>query len=528
MAKEAQASAVTPEAHQNRDGAQQQENPQSAELANAESHGTAEEVQRLSDEMRVRRSVVEKLRAQGIVPYAERFPVSHLSTEARTLQDGAEVAIAGRIRLWRSFGKLIFGTLQDRAGTVQFSFRKETLGEKLPWLEEHLFVGDFIGIQGQMWTTKKGERTVDAQQVQILSKAVRPLPDKWHGLTDTEAKYRQRYLDLLANEETRARFRTRSRIISLIRAFLDRHDFLEVETPMLQAAASGAAARPFETYHNALDRHFYLRISPETYLKRLVAGGLDRVYEIGRNFRNEGIDPSHLQEFTMLEWYAAYWSYQDNIRFVRELIQHVIQEVCGTLTLSYQGTTIDFSGEWPEYDIRTLITERSGIDVRQVTEVETLKKQIRERGIEIENLDAAVSYGNLVDMLYKKTVRPYLIQPCIVAKQPAEMVPLARRSDQDPSSLDMFQVVVNSWEIVKAYSELVDPELQRATLEDQLRLRQAGDEETMMLEEDFIEAMEFGMPPMSGLGLGIDRFIALVTDQPSLRDVVFFPQMRER
>jgi lysyl-tRNA synthetase class 2 len=339
-------------------------------------------------------------------------------------------------------------------------------------------------------------------------------------------RYRKRYLDLLGNPESRRRFEVRSRLITHIRRWLDDRGFLEVETPMLQAAASGAAARPFSTHHNALDRDFYLRISPETFLKRVVAGGFDRVYEIGRNFRNEGIDSSHLQEFTMLEWYAAYWDYTDNMATVRDLIVSALESVVGTTVVEVDGVSIDFGTEWPVIDYRTAVRDATGIDLAAVRDVDALKAAIAERGI-ADDLDDAPSYAALVDLLYKRTVRPSLVQPCFLVHHPAELVPLARRNDDDPDVLDMFQVVVAGWEIVKAYSELVDPVEQEERLLEQVRMREAGDDETMMMEDDFIEAMRHGMPPMSGLGLGIDRFVALATGAPTLRDVVLFPLLRE-
>jgi lysyl-tRNA synthetase class 2 len=387
-------------------------------------------------------------------------------------------------------------------------------------------MGDFIGVEGYRYITGKGEPTLGARTVTVLQRSLEPMPDKWAGVVDTDVRYRKRYLDLLGNPESRQRFLVRSRLIAFIRRWLDERGFLEVETPMLQAAASGAAARPFSTHHNALDRDFYLRISPETYLKRVVAGGFDRVYEIGRNFRNEGIDTSHLQEFTMLEWYAAYWDYTDNMTAVRDLIVAALEEVTGSTSVELDGVTLDFGAAWPVIDYRTAVRDATGIDLAVVRDVDTLKAEIAERGI-ADDLGDTVSYGALVDLLYKRTVRPSLVQPCFLVHHPAELVPLARRNDDDPSVLDMFQVVVAGWEIVKAYSELVDPVEQEERLLDQVRLREAGDDETMMMEDDFIEAMRHGMPPMSGLGLGIDRFVALATGAPTLRDVVLFPLLRE-
>ncbi|WP_322749012.1 MULTISPECIES: lysine--tRNA ligase [unclassified Frankia] len=447
-----------------------------------------------------------------------------VAADVEATPDGTAVRLAGRVVLWRRMGGLIFGHLQDRSGRLQISLSRDDLGAEVvkEW-SRAVKIGDFVGVAGSLYTTRRGERTVAVSELTVLNRTVRALPDKWQGISNVEARYRRRYLDLLVNADSRGRFQTRAKIIRRIRRFLDDNDFLEVETPVLQEAASGAAARPFVTRHNALGEDFYLRISPETYLKRVVVGSLDRVYELGRNFRNEGMDSSHLQEFTMLEWYAAYWDYRDNMAFVRALILAVLDEVFGTRTVTYDGVKLDFGADWPELDYRTEVARRTGIDLTVVRDLPTLRERVAGLGLEV---DGAASYAGLVDLLYKKTVRPDLVQPCFLVHHPAELVPLARRSDSDPTRLDMFQVVVNGWEIVKAYSELVDPAEQRERLEEQTRLREAGDDETMMMEEDFIEAMEYGMPPMSGLGLGIDRFVALLTDAPTLREVVLFPTMR--
>jgi lysyl-tRNA synthetase class 2 len=456
------------------------------------------------------------------------FPVDTLSDAARSAPEGAPVRLAGRIVLWRRMGGLIFGHIQDRAGRVQVSLARDDFGAEdfLHWTKA-VKIGDFIGVTGETYTTRRGEPTVRARELVVLNRTVRALPDKWAGLSNVEARYRRRYLDLLVNPESRDRFRTRAKVISRMRRFLDDADFLEVETPVLTEAASGAAARPFITRHNALGEDFYLRISPETFLKRIVVGSLDRVYELGRNFRNEGMDSSHLQEFTMLEWYAAYWDYRDNMAFVREMILAVLDDVVGSRTITFGGTKLDFGADWPEIDYRAEVERRTGVDLTVVRDLPALKARVAELGLECAGeVGATKSYAAGVDLLYKRTVRPHLIQPCFLVHHPAELVPLARRSDSDPSRLDMFQVVVDGAEIVKAYSELVDPAEQRRRLEEQAELRAAGDDETMMLEEDFIEAMEYGMPPMSGLGIGIDRFVALLTDAPTLREVVLFPTMR--
>jgi lysyl-tRNA synthetase class 2 len=460
---------------------------------------------------------------------AGRYPVDTTCADAPGHDDTDVLHLAGRVVLWRDMGGLAFGQIQDQTGRVQVSLQKKELGaEQYKAWARGVSLGDFIGVSGHMWTTNKGERTLAVSELTVLSRAFRSMPDKWAGISDTEIRYRKRYLDLVANPESRRRFLVRSQVISRIRRFLDDHGFIEVETPILQGAASGAAARPFSTHHNALDRDFFLRISPETYLKRVIAGSFDRVYELGRNFRNEGVDSSHLQEFTMLEWYAAYWDYRDNIAFITELVQTVLTDVLGTQVVTLGDVELDFSGTWPVIDYRDAVREATGIDLVAIRDVDALKAAIAAADlVDEDELAATVSYGALVDLLYKRTVRPTLVQPCVLVHHPAELVPLARRSDEDGSRLDMFQVVVNGWEIVKAYSELIDPFEQKARLEEQVALREAGDDETMMMEDDFIEAMEYGMPPMSGLGLGIDRLVALITDAPTLRDVVLFPQMRD-
>ncbi len=480
-----------------------------------------------TDYRQIRRDKIARLRELGIVPYAERFETTHTLTDAVALDDEAPCRVAGRLVSHRSFGKLIFAHLMDRSGRAQVSFEKAVLDAvSFEVAGKLLDVGDFVGIEGELWTTRKGERTVRANALTFLAKGLRPLPEKWHGLSDRELRARQRYLDLIANADSRERFVTRSRVVQFIRRYLDDAGFMEVETPILQAASSGAAARPFVTHHNALDRDLFLRISPETYLKRLVVGGLERVYEIGKNFRNEGIDPSHLQEFTMLEWYAAYWSYRDNMRVVRDLIQSLVTEFAGGTTLTYQGVDLDFGGDWPEVDYVTAVRDATSVDLASHDTLESLASAVKASVPEID-VETYPSYPSLVDALYKKTVRPSLIQPCFLVHHPSELVPLARRNDANPRILDMFQVLVNSWEMVKAYSELVDPIEQHARMLEQQAYREGGDDETMMMEEDYIECMEYGMPPISGLGLGIDRFVAILTGVESLRDVVFFPSLRD-
>ena len=390
---------------------------------------------------------------------------------------------------------------------------------------QEIALGDIVGVDGVRWTTRKGEPTVRVKAYEVLQRTRTGFPDKWTGVTDVETRYRKRYLELALDPDARQRFLRRTWIVDAFRELMAEHDVLEVETPVLQPQASGASARPFVTHHNALDVDFYLRIAPETYLKRLVAGQFDRVYEIAKCFRNEGLDPSHLQEFTMLEWYVAYWDFRDNMRFTQELLKRAAVAANGSTKVTYQGQELDFGGVWPEVDYRTAVREASGIDLsahaREADPVGGLAAAMERADVEVPESEA-VSFARLADSLYKRTVRPKLVEPCFLVNHPKEMVPLAVRNAEDPDRLDMFQVVANGWELAKGYSELVDPDEQRRRLLEQA----GGDDEAMALEEDFIEAMAFGMAPMSGVGVGVDRLVALLTDAPSVRDVVLFPQMR--
>ena len=482
------------------------------------------------DQREVRIAKLERLREAGIEPYPDRYETTHSLAAARALpEDTQGVRIAGRVMARRVMGKLSFATLQDASGTCQVALQLEHLGEEFykgVW-KKLVDVGDFLGIEGSTMLTKTGEPTVRAASVTFLGKALRPLPEKWHGLTDREACYRQRAVDLVMNRETVDRFRLRSRLVSLIRRYLEDHRFEEVETPVLQTKPSGATARPFYSHHNALDMKVSLRIAPETWLKRLIVGGFERVFEFARCFRNEGMDPSHLQDFTMLEYYAAYWNFEDNMRFTQDLFQHVLQEALGTLVIEVRGRKVDFSGTWPRVSFRDLILKDAGIDIAQCPTADALRARIEEQGVTIPDVDLKqLGLGSLVDQLYKKVSRPRLTGPVFLTDHPIDLSPLARRSDADPGLTDRFQLVVCGWEVVNAYSELVDPLDQRQRLLDQQDLKAGGDAEAMEMDEDYLLAMEFGMPPISGWGMGIDRFVALLTDQENLRDVVLFPLMR--
>jgi lysyl-tRNA synthetase class 2 len=494
----------------------------------------------MSDEIReIRLKKIADLRARGVNPYPERFERTHMCAEARAkaeslslkagewAQPAAPVMrLAGRLMAFRDMGKLTFGRIEDASGKIQIAINQKNHGkEKYADFLKTFDVGDFIGVEGRLFLTKTSELTIDVEQFTFLGKAIRPLPEKWHGLQDQELRWRHRYLDLVMNEETRARFRLRTQVIRIMREYLDANRFEEVETPVLCAHASGAMARPFVAHHNSLDLDVFLRIAPETYLKRLIVGGYDRVYEFARCFRNEGMDPSHLQDFTMLEWYAAYWNFVDNMDFTEKLVKHTLEKTSGTLKVEFGGKATDFGGAWPRKTLRELILADSGIDIDRFETADALRAATKEKGIRLEDAEK-LGRGNLIDALYKKVSRPKIADPLFVTSHPTDLSPLARRNDANPKQVDRFQLVVHGWEIVNAYSELVDPIEQRRALEQQAEARAGGDEEAMVMEEDYLLAMEFGMPPISGFGMGIDRFTALLSGQENLRDVVLFPLLR--
>jgi lysyl-tRNA synthetase class 2 len=389
-------------------------------------------------------------------------------------------------------------------------------------------IGDFVGAEGKMFTTRTGEKTVEVASWTFLTKTLRPLPEKWHGITDPELRLRRRYLDIIMSDEARQRFVMRTRIIKTIRDFLDANGFMEIDTPVLTNKATGALARPFVTHNNALDIDVFLRIAPETYLKRAIAGGFDRVYEFARSFRNEGVDASHLPDFTLLEYYCAYWNYVDNMNFTEKLLKHLLQSVTGSLTLTYEGREIDFSGEWPRVSFRDVLIRDCGIDIDQCVDREALWAAIKAKGVTLEtDVDIKkAGRGTLIDLLYKKVSRPQMVKPQFITHHPLDLSPLARKNDENPMVVDRFQLVVNGWEVVNAYSELVDPVDQAQRFEQQAEARRKGDTETMDIDQDFLLCMEYGMPPISGWGMGVDRMVALLTGASTLRDVVLFPLLR--
>ena len=478
------------------------------------------------DEFEVRKEKLKEIKENRIA-YKDKYDDVENLDKFQEKDNGDITRIAGRIISKRSFGKFMFMTLYDISGTVQVSLSKQDLKENYDFFKSNVDVGDFIGVEGTVYTTQIGVKTVRVLTGDLLSKAVRPLPEKYHGITNSDIKFRQRYLDIISNDTTKTTFKKRIEILNSIKDFLRSNSFVEVETPILQNVASGANAKPFITKHNALNEDYYLRIAPELYLKQVVESGFNRVFEMGKNFRNEGMDSSHLQEFTMLEWYAAYWDYLKNMDFLKELLQTVIKNINGGLEVQYQGKVFDFNN-FEKIDYSNTLSNLINTDILDFNDVESVKKIFRDNQLfDEKEIDSIKSVTAAVDLLFKKKVRPYIIQPTILYNYPAYLIPLARRSDNDKRVLDMFQLVINGWEISKCYSELIDPDIQRMTFEQQMKDKKNGDEESMSIDEDFILAMEHGMPPMSGLGLGIDRVVSLLTDEPTLRDVILFPQMKK-
>ena len=483
----------------------------------------------LSEQEKVRREKLEEI-SKVCNPYPDSFKRTHTLREASSLPDGTkDVSIAGRIVFVRKMGKLSFARIRDLEGSMQIELRIDELGEEdYSFFKKLIDVGDFIGVTGEVFTTQTGEKTIRTSSFKFLGKALRALPEKFHGLTDIETKYRERYVDLIMNEDSRRVFLGRSKFYHFLREFLDSHGFLEVETPIIQTAVSGAAAKPFFTHHNALNIDCNLRIAPEVYLKECIAAGYDRVYEVAKCFRNEGMDPQHLQEFTQVEWYAAYWNFEDNIKFYKEFMREAVKYLAGSTKVTFEGHEIDFGKEeWPRIDYVKKLTEILGFDFLSITDVNELKNRIVEKGLfTLNDMTDYHSISQVIDFVYKKTIRANIIEPTIIYNYPAVLKPLARRNDNNHEVVDVFQVVICGSEMCNAYSELVDPSIQRENFENQLKAKAQGDDETMDLDEDFLLAMEQGMPPISGLGFGIDRLMMLIYDAASVRDVVLFPLMR--
>jgi lysyl-tRNA synthetase class 2 len=478
-----------------------------------------------------RREKLRSLEEAGIPAYVDRFDVtSHagpLGEDYAELADGREtedeVAVAGRVMAIRDQGKVAFVVVRDSTGEIQLFCRKNVLGDEAFQAVTDLDLGDWIGARGTVLRTRRGELSVQPAEVTLLSKSLRPLPEKYHGLSDTETRYRQRYVDLIANPDVRSVFETRFAVIAAARRYMESQGFIEVETPMLHPIPGGANARPFVTHHNALDMDLYLRIAPELYLKRLLVGGFERVYEVNRSFRNEGVSVRHNPEFTMLEAYQAFTDLEGMIELAEGLVAFVANDVLGRLEIEYQGERIALGTPWRRATMVELVSEAVGGETGLDTPREDLAALLRERGVEPE---PSWGPGKLVNELFEEAVEPDLVQPTVVTHYPLETSPLARRNDEDPRLTDRFEVIVAGREIANAFSELVDPVDQRERFEAQAAARTGGDAEAMHVDEDYLRAMEYGMPPAGGIGVGIDRLVMLLTDAPSIRDVLIFPHMR--
>lgn len=479
-------------------------------------------------EMEERRKKMENLRRQGIDPFGRRFPRTHLSQEIIDnfpVCENREVRVAGRIISLRTHGKAGFAHLADFAGKIQIYARLDVLGEESYQRFTNLDLGDIIGVCGRVFRTRRGEITVEVKEWEMLCKALRPLPEKWHGLKDVDLRYRRRYLDLISNPESREVFIRRSAIISRIRRFLDDEGFMEVETPVLSLIAGGGHARPFVTHHNALDLELTLRIALELYHKRLIVGGLEKIYEIGRCFRNEGISTKHNPEFTMLELYQAFADLTDMMILAEELISTVAGEVLGTFHLTYQGKEIDLTPPWPRVSMPAMIREETGLDWLAIETDEEAVTAGEKLGLD---LTGKKTKAQVLDELLSVYVEPKLVQPTFLTDYPLEISPLAKKKADNPRLTQRFELFINGWEVANAFTELNDPLDQRERFVAQAKEKAKGNEEAMEWDEEFLIALEHGMPPTGGMGIGIDRLVMLLTDVPSIRDVIFFPLMRPK
>ncbi|MDE0029056.1 MAG: lysine--tRNA ligase [Deltaproteobacteria bacterium] len=486
-----------------------------------------------NEQMAVRRQKVAQLQAQGLPVYPNDFRPSHTAEDIRERHgdldpDGLEAlteefALAGRIRAHRPHGKAAFFELEDRSGRLQVYARKDKLGDEAYARVRAADVGDIVGVAGRLFRTRTNELTIEAREVRLLSKCIRPLPEKWHGLKDVETRYRQRYVDLMVNPEVREVFRHRSRIISLIRRFLEQRGFLEVETPMMQPMAGGAAAKPFVTHHNALDLDLYLRVAPELFLKRLLVGGLERVFELNRNFRNEGLSTRHNPEFTMVEFYQAYADYRDMMELTEELFVELAQAVRGSLRIPWGEHEVNLGRPWQRLSLVEGVARHAGVDESELGNAESLRKLAERHSLKV---DPKLGRGKLLVELFEHLVEPGLIQPTFVTGYPLEVSPLARRNDANPAFVDRFELFIGGRELANAFSELNDPADQRRRFEEQAAARRAGDDTACEVDEDYVRALEYAMPPAAGEGIGIDRLVMLLTDSPSIRDVILFPLLR--
>ncbi|RNB77830.1 lysine--tRNA ligase [Brevibacillus nitrificans] len=494
-----------------------------------------EQEEQLHELLQVRHDKMDQLREWGFDPFGKKFEMTHHADEIiKAFADKSKeeleaeehiVTIAGRLMAKRAMGKASFAQLLDRSGQIQIYVRQDTIGEELHKVFDLSDIGDLIGVKGVVFKTKTGELSVKAKELTYLTKSLRPLPEKYHGLKDIETRYRKRYVDLIVNPEVRDTFIARSRILTSMRRYLDNLGYLEVETPTLHAIAGGASARPFITHHNALDMQLYMRIAIELHLKRLIVGGLEKVYEIGRVYRNEGISTRHNPEFTMIELYEAYADYKDIMKLTEELIAHIAQEVLGTMKIQYQGNEIDLTPQWRRVHMVDLIKDELGVDFWKEMTDDEARALAKEHGVQVEPHH---TFGHVVNEFFEQKLEHTLIQPTFVYGHPVAISPLAKKNEQDPRFTDRFELFIVAREHANAFTELNDPIDQRERFEAQLLEKEAGNDEAHEMDDDFIEALEYGMPPTGGLGIGIDRLVMLLTNSPSIRDVLLFPHMRSR
>lgn len=476
--------------------------------------------------LQVRYQKMKELKEQGIDPFGEKYTASHYSNaiiDGFDHLDGRQVSVAGRLISKRVHGKASFANLADQGGQIQIYLRLDQLGEKDYRLFNLVDIGDFIGVKGKVFRTRRGEVTIEVEEYRFLTKALRPLPEKWHGLKDVDLRYRQRYLDLIVNPKSRQTFVLRSRIIQSMRDYLNDQGFLEVETPVMSPVAGGAAARPFITYHNTLGINLYLRIATELHLKRLLVGGLDKIYEIGRIFRNEGISTIHNPEFTTVELYQSYADYEDMMAITENMVHQVALQVLGTARISYQGEEYDLTPPWSRESMVEMVHKVTGVDFLNIDDDQSARKAAGDLGLKLEGNP---SWGEVLFILFEHYCEDRLRQPVFIKQYPLEVSPLAKKSKTDPRFTDRFEAFLGGKEIANAFTELNDPFDQRERFNEQLARREAGDKEAHMMDEDFLLALEHGMPPAGGLGIGIDRLVMMITDSPSIRDVILFPTMR--
>ncbi|MDC3426241.1 lysine--tRNA ligase [Aquibacillus sp. 3ASR75-11] len=488
-----------------------------------------------NDHMRVRREKLQSYQEQGVDPFGDKFERTHLSEQIKETYDhytkeeleerAIQTTIAGRVMTKRGKGKAGFAHIQDLSGQIQLYVRKDLVGEETYNLFNSVDIGDIVGVTGEVFKTKVGELSVKVSEFHLLSKSLRPLPEKFHGLKDVEQRYRQRYLDLITNPDSRKTFVSRSIIIQVMRRYLDDQGFLEVETPMMHGIPGGASARPFITHHNALDVPLYMRIAIELHLKRLIVGGMEKVYEIGRVFRNEGVSTRHNPEFTMLELYEAYADFHDVMALTENLIAHIAQELVGNTTIEYGDQQVDLKPEWKRLHMVDAIKQFTGVDFWNRMSDEQAKALAKENQVEIKD---TMTFGHIVNEFFEQKVEDKLIQPTFIYGHPVEISPLAKKNKEDERFTDRFELFIVGREHANAFSELNDPIDQRQRFEAQVKEKEQGNDEAHEMDEDFLESLEYGMPPTGGLGIGIDRLVMLLTNSPSIRDVLLFPQMRKR